>query len=68
MTPTQGRVVKYFDSVGEHVAIITRVWSPNCVNLSVIRDGAHSFDCRTSVLQGSEMNEFGTWNWPKIEG
>jgi hypothetical protein len=62
MKPTPGRIVNYFDSVGTHVAIITKVWSDTCVNLSVIRDGAGSFDCRTSVLLGQNENN---WDWPE---
>lgn len=75
MTPTIGRIVhfrpadgdtaarnNYSDSAAEVIlpAIITRVWSDTCVNLTIFPDNAAPFT-RTSVTFGEA--KFG-WEWP----
>lgn len=80
MTPTIGRVVHYFpgenDAAGQSngnkaddpvAAVITRVWSDVCVNLTVLLDD-HPPVVRSSVLlAGSGTGSGGDnarWNWP----
>lgn len=72
MKPTVGRIVHYrvsahlqAASAGEvRAAIVTRVWSDTCVNLSVFWDASDSATLPqhvTSVVQGSGE---GHWDWP----
>ncbi len=44
-------------------AVITRVWSPSCVNLHVLPDGGDAFFVTSRVLDPSGEAE-GTWRWP----
>ena len=73
MEPTLGRIVlfhgiKYNDSF-EHPAIVTKVWSPYCVNLTVFPDVGLPFTI-TSVCQkegltpDDESNGTYSWRWP----
>ena len=75
MAPSLGRVVIYTQLKGEnlhnghadHPAIITRVWSPECVNLKVL------FDCgpvedQTSVVRKDEAHQHGVRSWPEKIG
>lgn len=58
MKPTVGRIVYYKD--GEHqAAIITKVWSDTCVNLTVF-NGNGNTEYHTSVVNGVEG---GQWDW-----
>lgn len=64
MSPTIGRIVHYY--VGNEAeplpAIITRVWSNECVNLHVFSD--HGDDTlETSVPQRVTSTSWG-WDWP----
>lgn len=43
-------------------AIITAVWSDDCVNLKVLLDGETNLWV-TSAMQGTEENQ---WSWPVI--
>lgn len=71
MEPTIGRVVIYTFNDSELVnnnytkeapAIITRVWTPTCVNLKVLTDGCHDL-WKTSVSLGGGQHQ---WHWPII--
>lgn len=68
MKPTVGRIVHFHDqSNGKgqpYPAIVTHVWSDDCVNLYVIGDGSFptSLGLQTSVLLG---NGPGQWSWPE---
>lgn len=69
--PTVGRIVHYRlkegKSKGEiRPAIITRLWTDDCVQLTVFVDGSNDgYDSltiwETSVNRGDEV---GYWNWP----
>ena len=70
MKPSLGRIVLFrsLDSNGtkEHPALITRVWSDTCVNLTVFPDYGEPV-YKTSVnqnesLEGSNQNL--AWRWP----
>lgn len=66
--PSIGRIVVFhainqsdeFNGVKDHPAIITRVWSDDCVNLLVFFD-AHAPQARTSCSMSLKM-----WDWPLI--
>lgn len=59
MEPTKGRIVYYKNEIGEeYAAIITKVWTPECVNLQVFMDS--DVLPVTSVRQGEENNQ---WDW-----
>lgn len=69
--PTIGRIVLYAPTPMERVgrgladyypAIITRVWSPRCVNLHVLADGGPAFFV-TSVDFSLVPTER-SWRWP----
>lgn len=66
--PSIGRIVLVTDNdsngVTEHPAIINRVWSDTCVNVTVFPDCGRPY-CKTSVV----MSETGEsvkhqWRWP----
>lgn len=76
MTPTIGRIVHYIPSEKEKKimaktgnksdllpAIITAVWSDDCVNLKVICDGTQNMWI-TSAQKGTDENN---WHWPEIK-
>jgi hypothetical protein len=56
--PSLGRIVLFrsepANGVNEHPAIITRVWSDTCVNLTVFLDAGAPF-IATSAMQNEEM-------------
>lgn len=69
--PTLGRIVLYRPRPGEcrqwavpevdqYPAVVVRVWSPRCVNLSVLTDSPQPMHA-TSVEPGEIP---GTWSWP----
>lgn len=69
-TPAVGRIVHYtpLESVGSknqpYPAVITHVWSEDCVNLNVLNDGSFTLsgdECPTSVMKGQGPR---TWAWP----
>lgn len=66
-----GRIVHYFpeeDPETPMAAIVTRVWSDDCVNLRVFADGVRSLDCSgdvTSITRRTEQNTTICWDWPK---
>lgn len=71
MTVTVGRIVHYVESPpGEayappakpHPAIVTKVWSDTCVNLTVFFDGRPP-EPRTSVMRAPDWGG-GQWDWP----
>lgn len=68
ITPTVGRIV-YYKSYGtpggeykseDRAAIITRVHTPECVDLCVLNPTGMFFN--TSVMYSNE-NQGGTWDW-----
>lgn len=76
MAPTIGRIVIYTQPADEmqrngcrtHPAIITRVWSEDCVNLTVFLDDGFVGHV-TSVLKGSSYDaenrtQCASWEWP----
>ena len=79
MTPTVGRIV-HFKQTAEaecQAAIVVRAWSPETLNLAVLRDGSNDHQqpddgaevvvWRTSVSEQSEhqLPENPTWHWPE---
>jgi len=75
--PSNGRIVHFIpaskeDASGKHgqpyAAVVTHVWSDNCVNLGVIQDGSFPLVnlSPTSVSQSSDPDKPmpGTWQWP----
>ena len=68
--PSLGRIVLFRQQLSndavEHPAIITRVWSDTCINLTVFPDYG-SPDYKTSVVQNESMvegNQERAWRWP----
>jgi hypothetical protein len=68
--PSVGRIVLFrselSNGVTEHPAIVNRVWSDTCVNLTVFPDCGHPI-IKTSVLQNEDMSEGNqtlAWRWP----
>lgn len=69
-TPSLGRIVLFRSELSngatEHPAIISRVWSDTCVNLTVFPDCGVPV-CKTSVVQNEDMqegNQTYAWRWP----
>ena len=69
--PTIGRIVHYKNTETEKgfqqgadtvPALITRVFSDTCVNLTIFQDAAELTRRQTSVMLGTEP---GTWAWPE---
>ena len=67
MKPSLGRIVLYrgmqSNGSNEHPALVTRVWSDTCVNLTVFPD-SNSIATMTSVNQDEEMIREIGWRWP----
>ena len=77
MSPTIGRIVVYNTAEQDRIAfgvshgnvqsklpaIITAVWSDECVNLKVIGDGPTDL-WKTSVTRGPGEYQ---WDWPEIK-
>ena len=72
-TPTIGRVVHYRPGPNDLLeadgdvcaAIITRVWSERCVNLTIFYATA-ALDVRTSVEIEDEPGQEYRWSWPPL--
>ena len=72
MEPSVGRIVHYYTSQthqhfnavgpGPYPAIITRVWSPTCVNLKVLPDCGAPFDATSISLKVEGFTTY--WEWP----
>lgn len=69
--PSLGRIVLFrsHESNGatEHPAIITRVWSDTCVNLTVFPDYSASPVLKSSVGFNDDMEDKtvgNAWRWP----
>lgn len=64
--PFIGRVVHFIHPASrEHwPAMITRVWSDECVNLHVLPDNGPAF-CVTSIELDTEREEPRSWHWPE---
>lgn len=68
MQPTVGRTVHFFDSnEGPYAAIITRVWTDTCVNLTVFGLNDQAAIVKTSVVLGSDNPTGYRWAWPEIK-
>ena len=70
MKPSLGRIVLYrsIDNNGtrEHPALVTRVWTDTCVNLTVFPDFGQLL-LKTSVVQNESLegpNQDNAWRWP----
>jgi hypothetical protein len=70
--PSVGRVVLYHPTEAEregrgggetYPALVTRVWSPTCVNLHVLADAGPAFFV-TSVEQARGRAPQRAWSWP----
>ena len=68
--PSVGRIVlfrsEHSNGIDEHPAVINRVWSPDCVNLTVFPDCGAPV-CKTSVVQNESLTEghqAHAWRWP----
>ena len=68
--PSIGRIVLFRSAPSngtvEHPAIITRVWSDTCVNLTVFQDFGEPI-LKTSVNQNESLdgaNQELAWRWP----
>lgn len=62
--PSIGRIVHYVDIKGvTQAAMITRVWTRDCVNLRVFADAADSYFA-TSVVYNDEKSQY-SWAWPE---
>jgi hypothetical protein len=70
--PSIGRTVLYRPTAEDRVnrggaefypAVITRVWSPICVNLQVLADAGTPFFV-TSVTFDPLSDQVRTWRWP----
>lgn len=59
MKPSIGRIVHYNDAGTIRAAIITEVWSDDCVNLEVF--GVYEDRIKTSVVLGEGPCQ---WRWP----
>ncbi len=69
MKPSIGRIVLFrrenVNGVDEHPAIITRVWSDTCVNLTVWLDGGATFFASSAMLnEDMESADRNLWRWP----
>ncbi len=69
MKPSIGRIVLFrgekSNGANEHPAIVTRVWSDTCVNLTVFLDNGAPFVV-TSATQDEdvESGSLRAWRWP----
>ena len=70
MKPSIGRAVHWVHPNTQHFpAIITRIWSEDCVNLVVFGDfdGLPPIQHKTSVLRdGTDSPSAETWHWPEL--
>lgn len=66
MSPSVGRIVHFraYASAEPQAAIITRVWGPDCVNLTVLPDCAPPFSA-SSVNHVEKGYGGQTWEWPE---
>lgn len=51
-----------FNGTQEHPAIVTRVWSEDCVNLTVFPDGGPPFNA--SSVTPADSGAVPGWSWP----
>lgn len=72
MTPTVGRVVIFMQSerelptngTREHPAIITRVWTDDCINLKVFFDAGETANVTSVQRRGVAPEDEMSWDWP----
>lgn len=70
MKPSIGRTVHFLMDNVHFAAMITRVWSDTCVNLTVFDNGDSESNnevmfIRTSVVLDNERQMNYTWHWPE---
>lgn len=76
MTPTVGRIVHYWPGANPHgdkrqplPAIITHVWSDDCVNLAVFNDASYPEPAPPVFLETSVCRAVEgalRWDWPPV--
>lgn len=73
MIPSVGRTVHFFPGMSKHKgqpypAVITHVWSDQCVNLHVLDDGSFPLGrpTVTSVMKRNGDLAEEVWDWPTI--
>jgi hypothetical protein len=69
MKPTLGRIVRFvaWSPVGEHqAAMITKVWSDTCVNVTVFPPVGFPY-VASSVTFNADGTSANTWHWPPRE-
>ncbi len=57
---------KHFDGPNLHPAIVTRIWSETCVNLTVIPDGGVPYAKSSVELNGHDNGSSCGWCWPPL--
>lgn len=71
MIPTEGRIVRFVDKSGdftyEYAAIIHRVHSDTCVNLTIFTDTGPQTKTSVALDAGTDgkYRPF-TWHWPVV--
>lgn len=66
MIPTTGRIVHFFEGqAAPQAAIITGVWSPHMVNLTIFRPNGGTASMSSVALKGSASDGgHRSWDWP----
>lgn len=64
MTPSVGRIVLFHGKGDPVPAIVTRVWSGDCVNLHVFQDALPSVPVTSVVFRDSNPGAGQSWSWP----
>lgn len=67
--PSVGRIVLVSDTpesngITEHPAIINRVWSETCVNVTVFPDAGTPYAKTSVVLSEDGTAQMHSWRWP----
>ena len=64
MNPSVGRVVHFVKDGACFAAIVTHVWTPQCVNLYVFPDNSDLPYFKSSVMWNDVPSEY-SWHWPE---
>lgn len=79
MKPTIGRIVHYMNGGVHYPAIVTKVWTPLCVNITVFPNGSDDYSpgangaftspqIVTSVTYAAASDPTDrSWHWPEME-
>lgn len=64
--PSVGRIVHFFEDVGSEpqAAIITEVFSDDCVNLTIFPSVQPPIVDKTSISKKTEFQKSYCWDWP----